>query len=157
MEIILFVVIGVIISIVSAAGKKKQNPSSEEAPVRPTMSDIQKAFMLFGETETQPQREPKQVERQAAARSVAAKQTEKAAERLSARTFETTPAYHSAAPQNKYANINLERFHSGEADISNDMPLKAVKKQRSALGLFEDKNDFVRAVIYSEILTRKAR
>ena len=101
--------------------------------MRPTMSDIQKAFMLFGETETQPQREPKQVERQAAARPVAAKQTEIAAERLSARTYETTPAYYAAAPQNKYANINLERFHAGETDISNDMPLKAVKKQRSVI------------------------
>ena len=155
MEILLIIVVGVIISIVSAAGKKKPNQSSEDAaPVRPTISDIQRAFMMSGEMEAPPRREPAAAATQTS-EPVTAKQTEIAAERLSARTFETAPA--SKAGMNKYANIDLGSFHHASADIDDDTPLKIKKKQRGGLNLFEDKDDFVRAVIYSEILTRKAR
>lgn len=156
MEILLIIVVGVIISIVSAAGKKKPNRSSEDAaPVRPTISDIQRAFMMSGDMEAPPRREPAAAATQTASEPVAAKQTEIAAERLSARTFETATA--SKAGMNKYANIDLGSFHAESADIDDDTPLKIKKKQRGGLNLFEDKDDFVRAVIYSEILTRKAR
>jgi hypothetical protein len=164
MEILLIIVIGVIISIVSAAGKKKPNQSSEDVPVRPNMSDIQKAFMMSSDMEAAPRRETQNAATQAAARKAYTKpaalnQTipEKATERLSARTFETTPAMGTGLSQNKYANIDLDSFQAGKADTKTDKPLQVKKQQRSTLSLFEDKDDFVRAVIYSEILTRKAR
>lgn len=161
MEILLIIVVGVIISIVSAAGKKKPNRASDDtpdtapAPVRPTMSDIQRAFMMSGSMEAPPRRETVAAPGQPAARPIAAKQTEIAAERLSARTFDAPTA--SKVGMNKYANIDLGSFHAVSADINDDTPLTIKKKQRGALNLFEDKDDFVRAVIYSEILTRKAR
>jgi len=162
MEILLIVVIGIIISLVSAAGKKKPNRSSEDAPVRPTMSDIQKAFMMSSDMDAPPRRKPEPAARQAYAaqassRPVAEKQTmpEKATERLSARTFETTLTSDEGQSRNKYANIDLGSFRTGRAD--DDKPLEVKRQQRSVLKLFENEDDFVRAVIYSEILTRKAR
>ncbi len=163
MEILLIIAVGVIISIISAVGKKKPNRASDDtadaAPVRPTMSDIQRAFMMSGEMEAPPHREPSAAARQTASRPVIAKQTmpEKATERLSARTFETAPASNAGMPRNKYTNIDLGSFHAVSTDINDDTPLKTKKQQRGALSLFDDKDDFVRAVIYSEILTRKAR
>lgn len=162
MEILLIVVVGVIISIISAAGKKKPNRASDDTadtvPVRPTLSDIQKAFMMSGDMEAPPRRETAQAARQVTAKPIAPKQPEKATERLSARTFETPPAAKAGMPRNKYANIDPGSFHAVSADINDDTPLKVNNNQkRGALRLFEDKDDFVRAVIYSEILTRKAR
>ena len=111
--------------------------------------------MMSGEMEAPPRREPAAAATQTASEPVTAKQTEIAAERLSTHTFETAPA--SKAGMNKYANIDLGSFHALSADINDDTPLKIKKKPRGGLNLFEDKDDFVRAVIYSEILTRKAR
>ncbi len=160
MEILLIIAVIVIISIVSAAGKKKPNQSDEDAPVRTVMSDIQKAFMMSGEMGAPARRETEPAARQTVskpdtARPMAARQTipKKATERLSARTFETT--LDTQAGSNKYANIDLGSFRTDIDD--NDMPMKVQRQQRGALSLFEDKDDFVRAVIYSEILTRKAR
>ena len=157
MEILLIIVVGVIISVISAAGKKKPNRSSDEdAPVRPNMSDIQKAFMMANDA---PPRRTPQTRQPAATTSMATAHTipEKATERLSARTFETVPVSNADMSRNKYANIDLGSFQAGSIDPGDDLTLEVKKRQHGTLNLFEDKNDLVRAVIYSEILTRKAR
>jgi len=162
MQILLIIAVVVIISLISAAGKKKPNRSSEDVPDRPTMSDIQKAFMMSNEEDAPPRRKPEPAARQAYTAQTSSRPTsitqtvpEKATERLSARTFETTLTSDESQSRNKYANIDLKNFRTGRAD--DDKPLEVKRQQRSVLNLFENEDDFVRAVIYSEILTRKAR
>lgn len=158
MEIILVIIIGVVISLISAASKKK-NQQSEETPARPTMSDIQRAFMMssqmapFGRTPETPPETPYGAAPPAA--------------RYRPPETRPVPAQRpAAAPRpgqggtlmesNRFADIAPSAFRPDSAE-SGDAILVRSRRQQSTLKLFEDKNDFVRAVIYSEILTRKAR
>ncbi len=151
MEVIVIIVIAVIVSLLSAASKKKPQQGSEDTPVRPSLSDIQRAFMMSNEMDASqraPETRPVYTVSQPAARPTASEQDD-AAMRMakSASAFQAT---------NRYANIDLATFHTDSAEIS-DMPKRTVKHVKNTLKLFEDKSDFVRAVIYSEILTRKSR
>lgn len=151
MEVIIIIIIGIVVSLLSAASKKKPRRDAEEAPARPTLSDIQRAFMMSSEMETQ-KRAPEI--RQVYPFNQPVQQTAAAP----AQPAVTPQPYAASAPQpsNRYANINLATFHTDSGEIS-DAPKKIVRHQKSSLKLFEDKSDFVRAVIYSEILTRKTR
>lgn len=63
--------------------------------------------------------------------------------------------FHSS--QNKFSNINLGKYTKVK-DTEDDKAIKVIKKTRkSPLKLFENKDAFTKAVIYSEILNRRAR
>lgn len=161
MQIIFVIIIVVIVSLLSALGKKKPNKSTENEPPRPTLSDIQRAFMMSGEMAS-PKRAPEaqqipsystppaQTPRPAATPRVA--ESVFASQAARPRAADAVSAYQAPS---RYANIDLAAFHVTNDDVSAP-PKKVVRHQTSSLKLFEDKNDFVRAVIYSEILTRKA-
>lgn len=151
MEGIIIIIVVVIVSLLSAANKKKPRQDSEEAPVRPTLSDIQRAFMMSNEMDQAPQRAPET--RQVSPYTQPAQQTAAVQNDISSQMARSASAYQAS---NRYASIDLTNFHTDSSEVS-DAPTKAVSHQKNALKLFENKNDFVRAVIYSEILTRKAR
>lgn len=160
MEIIFIIIVVVIISLVSAAGKKKasqSSTSSEDAPVRTAMSDIQKAFMMASNMDTPPRRAPETTVSHTVSSPMTARQSEAMSSRLNVPANESSLTANVVTNQNKYANINLVKFRAESADDKDVSPLKAVKRHDGTLRLFEDKSDFVRAVIYSEILPRKAR
>lgn len=147
MEILWIIIVIVFISIVSAAGKKKPKQSSEDAPVRPTISDIQRAFMMATDDSAAPQHRAPETQ------NVMPRTPVKPAAPLR-ETVSSQPM--QSRVQSRYADIDLSTFHTDNSEIE-EKPVRVVKKQKSALRLFEDKNDYVRAVIYSEILARKGR
>ena len=150
MEVIVIIVIGVIVSLLSAASKKKPQKDTENAPPRPSLSDIQRAFMMsneMGTTQRAPETRPVYPVSQPTVQP-SAMVTDNATSQMA------SPASAFQA-KNRYANIDLSTFHTDSAEIS-DMPKRTVRHAKSSLKLFEDKSDFVRAVIYSEILTRKS-
>jgi hypothetical protein len=153
MEIIIVIIVFVVISLFSAASKKKPNRSSEDEPVRPTLSDIQRAFMMSSDLDAPMRRKPETQEstpfgdtalQQAYTPPV---QTE-----LTSRLDKAVTAFQSS---NKYADIDPYTFQADSAEI--DAPKLKSSRQKSALKLFEDNDEFVRAVIDSEILTRTGR
>ena len=150
MEFIIIIVIVVIVSLLSAASKKKPQQGSEETPTRPSLSDIQRAFMMSNEMDTSqraPETRPVYPVSQPTFQPAASEQDD-----VAVRMAKSASAFQAA---NRYASIDLSTFHTDSAEIS-DMPKKIVKPAKNSLKLFEDKSDFVRAVIYSEILTRKS-
>ena len=154
MEIIVIIIIGVVVSLLSAASKKKPRQDTEDAPARPTLSDIQRAFMMSNEMDA-PRRKPEtqQSSSPSVASTVQKAYSPPARLDMSSRLDESVSAFQA---KNKYANIDLAAFQTNSIE-SDDQPKKTVRHQKSTLKLFENKSDFVRAVIYSEILTRKAR
>lgn len=152
MQIIFVIIIVVIVSLLSAVGKKKPRQNAEDAPVRPTLSDIQRAFMMSNEMDT-PQRRATETRQVSSFRQPTTQVSAKIDKpEMSSRLAETGSAFQVS---NKYANIDLAAFHTDNDELS-VTPKKVVRQPKSSLKLFEDKSDFVRAVIYSEILTRKA-
>jgi hypothetical protein len=151
--IIIIVVVGILLS---AATKKKPNQSSEDAPpVRPTLSDIQRAFMMSSDLGAPVRHEPEPQHGSSIFGDTAAHQayTPPVQPELTSRLDKAVSAFESS---NKYADIDPYAYHSDSAEID-DAPIKAVRPHKNVLRLFETKDDFVRAVIYSEILTRKGR
>ncbi len=150
MEVIVIIVIVVIVSLLSAASKKKPQQGSEDAPARPSLSDIQRAFMMsneMGASQRAPETQPVYPVGQPTVQPAASEQDD-----VAVRMAKSASAFQAA---NRYASIDLSTFHTDSAEIS-DMPKRPVKHTKSSLKLFEDKSDFMRAVIYSEILTRKS-
>ena len=161
MESIVIIIIGIVFALLSALGKKKPNKNAENEPQRPTLSDIQRAFMMSGEVaspkrapETQPIPSYSPPSAQTPRPAVASRMTESVSASQAARPRMADAVSAYQAPS-RYANIDLATFQASNDDVS-ETPKKVVRRQKSSLKLFEDKNDFVRAVIYSEILTRKA-
>ncbi len=161
MESIVIIIIGIVFALLSALGKKKPNKNTENEPPRPTLSDIQRAFMMSGEMEAQSrtqETQPIPSYSQPSAQTLRPAAAPRMAESVSAsqaarpRMAEAVSAYQAPS---RYANIDLATFHASNDDVS-ETPKKVVRHQKSSLKLFEDKSDFARAVIYSEILTRKA-
>ncbi len=152
MEIIIIIIVVVIISLLSAANKKKPRQDSEDTPARPTLSDIQRAFMMSNEMDQAPRRAPET--RQVSSFSQPAQQTAAGQDDVSSRMAKSASAFQAS---NQYASIDLAKFHTDNTDVVGAAPKKSAMHQKSALKLFENKSDFVRAVIYSEILTRKSR
>lgn len=155
MEILIIIIVIVVVSVLSAASKKKPRQDSDEGPTRPTLSDIQRAFMMSSEMDAPQRRKPdtQQSPTRSMAPTVQKAYTPPARPVMSSRLEESVSAFQASS---KYANIDLSAFHTDSID-SDEMPKKTVKHQKNALKLFENKNDYVRAVIYSEILTRKSR
>ncbi len=152
MEVIIIIIVIVVVSLLSAASKKRPDKNTDGTPARPTLSDIQRAFMMSGEMEAQQRAHeprPSYPYHQPAVQRPAAPPPQT---NLAPRMSETALG---AKTESRYASIDLATFHTDSADAV-EAPKKVVRHQKSTLKLFEDKNDFVRAVIYSEILTRKA-
>lgn len=153
MEFIIGIIVFVLISLLSAAGKKKPQRSSDETYTRPTLSDIQRAFMMSGEMESPSAKAPRP---EPAYSQPTPPEPATPVYEPDDYSVQTAQPVSASQASNRYAGINLASFHTDSAeDIV--APKKTVNKQKSSLKLFETKNDFVRAVIYSEILTRKAR
>ena len=55
---------------------------------------------------------------------------------------------------NPYANVKIDKYTLQDEDEQLEFE-KAHRKKLNALKLFDNKNEFVKAVIYSEILTRR--
>ncbi len=144
MQILFIIIVVVIVSIVSAVSKKKPNRSSEEEPPRPTMSDIQKAFMLANDFDVR-QRNAEQ----------AAQRFEESISAESKYPQGTETSYSSDPVSSPYADVTISQYHMDEPQHSvDDKPLVS-SQTGGSLKLFEEKDAFVRAVIYSEILTRR--
>ncbi len=138
MEIAIIIIVVVIL--LSAAGKKKPQKNESGPDDRQPRSDIQRAFMMSAE-QPAPQRAAK---------------THAFASRppRTAQTDTQTGTTADALETNPYAQIDLKTFHMENGGMP-ERTVKSAKRQKAALTLFENKNDFVRAVIYSEILTRR--
>lgn len=62
----------------------------------------------------------------------------------------------SAKNDNRYANVKISKYYLDEKDDDDLLVVNRRASQSGGLKLFENQNDFVKAVIYSEVLTRKS-
>ena len=65
------------------------------------------------------------------------------------------PGFHSTP--NKYANVDLNKYTSVTDTEDQKVVTLYTQKKKSPLKLFENKDAFTKAVIYSEILNRKSK
>jgi hypothetical protein len=173
MEFVLIIIVVVIVSIISAATKKKPKSSGEsDAPVRPTMSDIQRAFMMAANA---PDERPQQIQPQAipqgqpmvvsyaspgqpyerpAAVSVVPAVAESYAG-ISDQNAVKPMALESVSP---FAGVQLGPYFMDEAEPEKSTPAqKTPTPQAAHLALFENQQDIVKAFVYAEILPRRGQ
>ena len=182
--ILIIIAIVVISSILSATKKKPARKDEGEQPVRPTMSDIQKAFMMMGDPEHSQQHTPPKrndglpgregifrenlPRREGVYNRLEEHELEGTLGREGTGSLEGTagregmPGVEGAfaastvsAPPNKYANVRIDKYFADEEEDST--PSVRRIEGIPALRLFENQSDFAKAVIYSEILTRKTQ
>lgn len=187
--VIVFVVVG-IISSAAQSSKKKQQQQSGAQPPRPTMSDIQRAFMMMTgleeEKEQQPQKQPQRVQSYAppppSPGAYSSAPLEGSSDFGAARSgsLDYTPLSRSGSldytPLSREGGSGVYTFASESvteaeqtvtelkesegavygADLSASDG-RAKHHKAPALKLFEHQGDYVRAVIYSEILSRRQR
>jgi hypothetical protein len=165
MEFALIIIVVVIVSIISAATKKKPKSSEgQDAPPKPTLSDIQRAFMMAADTpERRPQRAP--VQAVPPPRPTAAPLDEKPASVSVAPAIAesyTGPGEESgvrpiaAESVSPFAGIQLGAYFMDEVE-----PVKPARKSPEPravhLALFENQQDIVKAFVYAEILPRRSQ
>lgn len=178
MEFILIIIIAVIVSVVSAAMKKKPKSSGEDdAPVRSTMSDIQRAFRMATDAFDENPDAPQPYNTPPAPKPVTPSVVPSVTRAAPTVAPTVAPAVPSVAPttptiSETYAGYfsptaanELNPFsdmHAGayfmEEEKKEELLLAASSRKRAnapRLKLFADKSEFVKAVIYSEILPRK--
>ena len=180
MEFVLLIIVGVIVAIISAATKKKPQSSGEQgAPPRPTMSDIQRAFMMAAGLQDDEQNPPP-VRPTAPYTPPAAPYTQPTAPYAPyEQTTEPTAAY--AAPSvaesysgladdagvrpmaaesvNPYTGVQVSSYFMDEEDKDQMPQVSPAHRQQTGasagIPLFKDQRDIVKAFIYAEILPRR--
>jgi hypothetical protein len=163
MEFVLIIIVAVIVSVISAATKKKPKSSGEpDAPPRPTMTDIQRAFMMAANTlEKQPQQPPAPPDSPAAYappdnRPAAVSVAPAVAESYAGLGEESGVKPMAAPSVSPFAGIQLGAYFMDEEAPAKPAP-KSPVPQAAQLALFEDQQDIVKAFVYAEILPRRGR
>lgn len=180
MEFGLIFIIIVIIGLVSAAskGKKQQQDNKGQQPARPTMSDIQRAFMMMTGADDDEEQTPPQNQAYSRPYTPAPPAPSAAPAReegmsdygtmrsgsMSAASVEGR-AYMPSAPmisrlEDAYEPEETEPIEMEGSVYGEDLSLIDSLEQthtKSALKLFESQSDYAKAVIYSEILSRRQR
>lgn len=163
----------------TSANTGEGEQQSAPPPRMSTMSDIQKAFMMMSDeepkkapapTHTRPMRPAGEgygshegtISHEGRIGSEGLKGKHEGIKGMHEGTVGRTegkafhpPGFHSTS--NKYAKVDLKEYtHVTDSEDQKVVTLHTQAK-RSPLKLFEDKDDFTKAVIYSEILSRKPR
>ena len=178
MEYVLIIIVVVIV--ISAALKKKPKPSGEQdAPVRPTMTDIQRAFMMAAgmpdDEQNLPPRPDAPYGQQPGqyAPSYAPPVQPYAAPYVQAESVNTAPMADlysglsddlgdkpmASRLSNPFAGTQIDSYFMDEEDRDQIPQAVSVSQQAPAgagISLFEDQRDIVKALIYTEILPRRS-
>lgn len=174
MEFVLIIIVVVIVSVISAALKKKPKSSGEQEapPARPTMTDIQRAFMMAAgmpenEQNRPPVRTPAPYSPSASGSyvppvshyepTVAPTEFIPYAAQPYSGTSENT-VVRPMEPVNPYANAQIRSYFMDEDEKEPLAQAASVREQNSmgtGIPLFEDQRDIVKALIYAEILPRR--
>ncbi len=183
MEFILIIIVVIVISVISASVKKKPQSSQkpDDEPPRPTMSDIQRAFMMatgaFEEDEDTappPAARPVSAPADDTMRTMQSRELgSRLDEGLSAegRLDEGPPqvyddnalfmprAASSSAAASPFANVRIGTYFMDEESTETSVEKASLPQQTQTprLTLFENQSDVVKALIYSEILPRRRR
>lgn len=170
MEFALLIIVGVIVAVISAAAKKKPSSSGEQGQTpRPVMSDIQRAFMMAAGLQddapspppVRPVAPPMQYYAPPAEQAMpyAASAAPVVAEPYTRLTDNMDARSMAVESVNPFTGIQVSAyFMDDEADALPQTSLARQQQLQSSAGmrLFEDQNDLVKAVIYSEILPRRS-
>lgn len=183
--IIIIVIINVVRSAIKKKKPAENAEGEPQAPRPPVMSDIQKAFMLMNDFDDKPQQtsRPNDVRREGsvsnegtrgrseglasnegmrgrteglASHEGSSVRTQKVSAMKAAYSSKLSATYGEDAPQNqenKYANVKIDKYTLHDEDEQSFENMR--RREPINLKLFDNKNEFVKAVIYSEILTRK--
>ncbi len=177
MEFVLIVIIVVIVSVISAAVKKKpQSSGNADAPVRPTMTDIQRAFMMAADE--QPDAAPRPAQQAPPAAPYAPSQPYPSAVPYAQRQPSAAFAAPSVAASyagltdsaavrpmaaesvSPYAGVQVSTYFMDDENQPQPgpKPIHPRSKTHAAahIPLFEDQQDVVKAIIYAEILPRRS-
>ena len=188
MEFILIIIAVVIVSVISAALKKKPRSTGDQqdAPARPTMTDIQRAFMMAAGLPENEQDQPNQPPSVPYVRPAPGSytpytphpspyappvapytQSESSqytappmTESYSGLSKDSELKSRSVESAHPYAGAQVSSYFMDEADAEQLSPAMPAHQQARAdapqIALFEDRRDIIKAVIYSEILSRKS-
>jgi hypothetical protein len=174
--IILLIIVGTIVSIIASALKKKPKSSEgQNAPPRPTMTDIQRAFMMAaGMPENEQDQPPPATPYSRPASAPYAPPVApfdppvapyaQVESTYSAPAVAQTPAELSARTatqlDNPYTSVQLSSYFMEEDDDVPAPRVSSVSRQTGEnapqIALFEDQRDIVKALIYAEILPRRS-
>jgi hypothetical protein len=176
MEFVLIIIVAVIVSVISAAAKKKPRSSEQQdVPPKPTMSDIQRAFMMAADTpERRPQPPSAPPPSQAAPypspyppytpaygpaddRPAAASVAPAVAESYMEPGEESGIKPMAAESVSPFAGVQLGAYFMDEVEPVKPAPKSPAPQAAARLSLFGDQQDIVKAFIYAEILPRRER
>ncbi len=179
MEFVLIIIVVVIVSVISAAMKKKPKSSGEQdAPVRPTMTDIQRAFMMAAgmpdEEQNPPPRPAAPYGQQPGQYAPSAPPVQPyAVPYIQAQSVNAAPMADlysglsddlgdkpmASRLSNPFAGTQIDSYFMDEEDRDQIPQAVSVSQQTPAgagISLFEDQRDIVKALIYTEILPRRS-
>ncbi len=176
MEIILFAIVGIIVAVISAATKKKpkkqDGEQQAEQPVRPHISDIQRALMFIDEFDKGvPSAPSQQTQEPQPAQGASSWARSPRVEEMTSMEGQSTwngvqhreppvrkrpaAAKPVGAVLGKYAGVQLDRMDDAEQDDKKIGLVHLGAAQKGSLELGFSKNELVRAIVYSEILSKK--
>lgn len=175
-------VLGIILRAAGSAAQKNNRANNRNAnmgegeqqsappPRVSTMSDIQKAFMMMSDEEKTPDSTYTRPmgptgEGYGSYEGTISHEGKQGSEGLKGKhegiagkhegTAFHPPGFHSAP--NKYAQVDLKKYTSVVDTEDQKVVTLNSQAKKSPLKLFEDKDDFTKAVIYSEILNKRPR
>lgn len=177
-------VLGIILRAAGSAAQKNNRANNRNAnmgegeqqsappPRVSTMSDIQKAFMMMSDEEPKKAPAPTHTrpmgptgEGYGSHEGTISHEGKQGSEGLKGKhegiagkhegTAFHPPGFHSAP--NKYAQVDLKKYTSVVDTEDQKVVTLNSQAKKSPLKLFEDKDDFTKAVIYSEILNKRPR
>jgi hypothetical protein len=176
MEFILIIIVVIVIFVISASVKKKpQSSQKPDEPPRPTMSDIQRAFMMAsGSFEETADEQPSATRSTPEPADAPTTQGQALGGRydeghslegrydegysLEGRSMPVLGHMLSNAPS-AFADVSIGTYFMDEENTEASEKTAAARRRTQAvrLTLFDNQRDVVKAVIYSEILPRKGR
>jgi len=174
MEFILLIIVVVIISAISAAAKKKPKSSEGQDAPPPTMSDIQRAFMMTANVpEKRPAPYPPPIPPQAApymaltqgsadtdvpseGRTFSEAAAPTVAESYTGLSEEVLVKPMAIEPVVPLAGIRPDVYFAGDEKPVASVSRSPAPKAAARIPLLNDQREIVRAFIYAEILPRRA-